>query len=327
MDKKFSIIIPVFNSECFIKKCLLSCIDQDIKSNEYEIIVINDGSTDNSLTIIMDVAKDFANIFVINKSNGGASSARNKGLDLATGKYIWFVDSDDWIEANCINRVYNIMENEQLDALQICYYTITNGMIMPIEEKYRVTTSVLTPKAYISPDSFIGGTNGTIFKRNIAEKYFVRFDDNLRLAEDQLFFLSIFNYSVRVKRENLLIYYYLIHSKSIIHNADEEQLYQSISKISSFEFLESTKEYCDYLIYRQFILLMNLPSKKVKRLHHLMKSILLDKNFNYDYFSKRDKRLLFGYYYFGLVFMKAYTLLRMIYLNLKSFFYSQNSQK
>lgn len=99
---KLSIIVPVYNVEAYLPECLESCVRQDMTPIEYEIIVVNDGSQDNSSRIISDYSRKYSNIIVVNKENGGLSSARNTGIKRARGEYLWFVDSDDWIEENCL---------------------------------------------------------------------------------------------------------------------------------------------------------------------------------------------------------------------------------
>ena len=115
-----SIIIPMYKVEQYIKKCLLSCISQDIPYSEYEIICINDGSPDASAEIAGEIAKQDNNIRIINQENQGLSVARNTGLKNAKGDYVWFVDSDDWIEENCLGRIISKLSNN-LDILQLQY--------------------------------------------------------------------------------------------------------------------------------------------------------------------------------------------------------------
>ena len=98
---KLSIIIPMYNVEPYIEKCLLSCLNQNIPHADYEIIVVNDGSPDGSLGIARRIASTVDNMLIVSQENGGLSAARNKGLSYAKGEYVWFVDSDDWIEENC----------------------------------------------------------------------------------------------------------------------------------------------------------------------------------------------------------------------------------
>lgn len=115
-----SIIIPIYNVERYLEKCILSCEFQDISKNEYEIICVNDGSPDSSAIIAKKLATQYDNIKIINQANQGLSVARNTGLDNARGEYVWFVDSDDWIEDNCLGRITSKLSNG-LDILQLQY--------------------------------------------------------------------------------------------------------------------------------------------------------------------------------------------------------------
>lgn len=119
-NKLLSIVIPVYNVEKYIEKCLLSCIKQDISHTDYEIIVVNDGTPDNSLTIVKHIANNYSNIKIINQENQGLSAARNNGLKSAKGEYVWFVDGDDYIEENCLGRIVTHLKG-RLDILQLQY--------------------------------------------------------------------------------------------------------------------------------------------------------------------------------------------------------------
>lgn len=114
---KLSIIIPVYNVELYVEKCLRSCAEQDLSPQDYEIIVINDGTKDNSLEIAERVAKDYSNIIIHSQDNQGLSAARNKGLSLAKGEYVWFIDSDDWIEQNCLNDILDKVKGSDVLAM------------------------------------------------------------------------------------------------------------------------------------------------------------------------------------------------------------------
>lgn len=112
-----SIVIPVYNVEKYIGKCLESCLNQDLDDNNYEIIVVNDGSTDNSPVIINTYIQQYNNIKVIHQENGGQSVARNTGLAAARGKYIWFIDSDDTITPNSLGNLIETACAYNLDVL------------------------------------------------------------------------------------------------------------------------------------------------------------------------------------------------------------------
>lgn len=102
---KVSVIVPVYNSEQFLQKCLESLVNQTLK--EIEVICINDGSTDNSLNILENYASKDNRIKIITTSNKGQSAARNIGIKKATGEYVGFVDADDWIDLNFFETLYN----------------------------------------------------------------------------------------------------------------------------------------------------------------------------------------------------------------------------
>ncbi len=117
---KLSIIIPVYNVEKYVEKCIRSCENQNIPKEDYEIIVVNDGSSDGSLAIVEQLAKEYPNIKIISQENQGLSAARNTGLECARGEYVWFVDSDDWIEENCLKEMTGKLV-DGIDILQILY--------------------------------------------------------------------------------------------------------------------------------------------------------------------------------------------------------------
>lgn len=119
--KKISIVIPVYNVEKFVERCILSCEKQDIHQEEFELIVVNDGSNDSSLNIIKELVLSYANIKILDQDNQGLSMARNNGFKMASGQYVWFVDSDDWIEENCLGELYRILMRDNLDALSLSY--------------------------------------------------------------------------------------------------------------------------------------------------------------------------------------------------------------
>lgn len=110
-----SLIMPVYNVENYIEKCLCSALSQTLPG--IEIIVVNDGSTDDSMKIVDCFANKYSNIKIVNKKNGGLSSARNSGIEIATGKYIAFIDSDDYIDKTMIEKMYVMAEEKELDIV------------------------------------------------------------------------------------------------------------------------------------------------------------------------------------------------------------------
>ena len=116
---KVSVILPVFNVEQYLKECLESVVNQTLK--DIEIICINDGSTDNSLEILNEYAQKDGRFIILSQENQGQGVARNKGVELAKGKYIQFVDPDDWIEPNMLETLYNFAEEHNSQVVKFNY--------------------------------------------------------------------------------------------------------------------------------------------------------------------------------------------------------------
>lgn len=127
-DKRLSIIIPFYNVEQYIAQCLDSVYHQDIPEEEYEVICVDDCSPDNSLSIVERYAEKHANLVIVrNVFNRKLGGARNAGMEVATGKYVWFIDSDDFIEENCLKTLLEIAENNDLDMLHFNYAEYPNA--------------------------------------------------------------------------------------------------------------------------------------------------------------------------------------------------------
>lgn len=122
---KISVIIPVYNVQDYLCQCLDSVVNQTFEN--IEIICVNDGSTDNSLEILNRYAEYDKRITIINQKNKGLSKARNIGIKLATGKYIYFLDSDDFIDINAFEKLYTIAELDKLDFISFNYNTICSS--------------------------------------------------------------------------------------------------------------------------------------------------------------------------------------------------------
>ena len=119
-----SIVVPVYNVAIYLPKCIDSLLDQDIPKDEYEILLINDGSTDDSGSICDEYAGREGNIRVIHQPNQGLSAARNKGIALARGEYVQFVDSDDYLQKNVLNDLLLQIKRDNLDVLRFNYQLV-----------------------------------------------------------------------------------------------------------------------------------------------------------------------------------------------------------
>lgn len=134
---KFSLILPAYNVEKYLSKCIESCLHQDISQEDYEIIIVIDGSPDHSLEIAQKYQKNNNNIRIIAQENKGISSARNTGLHNAQGEYIWFIDSDDYIQENVLKSLYLICQEDKLQALWVQWYEFRGGKKYNIDKYVR----------------------------------------------------------------------------------------------------------------------------------------------------------------------------------------------
>lgn len=121
---KLSIIVPVYNVAPYLRMCVASLLDQDLAKDEYEIILVDDGSTDVCPEICDEYKRMFDNIRVIHQKNGGLSAARNSGVKIAKGEYIMFVDSDDYLQKNVLGTLIEQIESQHLDVLRFNYYNV-----------------------------------------------------------------------------------------------------------------------------------------------------------------------------------------------------------
>lgn len=154
--RSLSVIIPVYNVGHYIEKCLRSLENQDLDLEEYEIICVNDGSPDNSREVISEIQKEYSNIILIDQENQGVSMARNNGIDRASGKYLLFIDPDDYVEPLCLKRVIQKADNQQIQVLFLGY-------------------SVLSVTGELVRDVFNLEQSGSIFS-GIESYYFARGD-------------------------------------------------------------------------------------------------------------------------------------------------------
>lgn len=152
--KILSYIIPLYNSATWLPKCLCSVLNQDIPEDEVEIICVNDGSPDNSAEIAREIAKEHPCIIVIDQENQGPSGARNTGMRAATGKYLCFVDPDDFVEPNVYGGLIRQMEDEQLDMLRFNYQVVNENYEVipkrPFEYKFDYTPQFMTGTQFLA---------------------------------------------------------------------------------------------------------------------------------------------------------------------------------
>jgi len=226
----FSIIVPSYNSADTVKRCLESILAQDL--NDYELIAINDGSTDQTGAILEYMANADRRVRVIhNKTNQGVSNARNKGIDVSQGDYILFIDSDDYIGHGYLRSIYNEIRADLADIYIWGITKLINNAGSKVISPHCFSTfdrvgflSSFLP--YQQSSGIYGFVANKAVKRDLVEKNGIRFNTNLHLLEDYDFFLSCYKFSERITIFPLFDYFYVLPAVSM----------NSISRIDSVDY-------------------------------------------------------------------------------------------
>ena len=271
--KKISIIIPVYNAEKYIEKCLYS-IKKQTYSN-YEIIIVDDGSKDNSLKMCKKFKNENKNIIlkIFTQKNEGPSSARNRGIANAKGDYITFVDSDDYLEENLLEALLNCCKKDTM--IRSNYKTFKNNKIFNNKtERGKILVGDFIEK--ILANSFPGCVWGCLFETKIIKK--MKFSSELHFMEDTLFLVEYLNNIKYVKFVEANYYYCLSNNNSITLSSDN-----ILNNIKSFnksldEINLITKNSYEKLIDNKKIILIEKELAKVSKFKEL-KMIINNQDF------------------------------------------------
>lgn len=207
-NQKVTVIVPIYNSEKYLDRCIQSIVAQTF--NNLEIILINDGSRDNSKNICDEWQKRDDRIIVFHKQNGGVSSARNVGLYNATGELIYFCDSDDVLDHRLIEKLIVSMSDADAD-LAVCYYqTFTDELIKKEELSYskvQIINQDETANEILTNTEISGYLWNKLFKRKLISDFY--FDEKLKICEDEVFCFEYIRNIVRTVIIQEKLYYYM----------------------------------------------------------------------------------------------------------------------
>lgn len=314
---KLSIIIPVYNAEQYLKNSLQSVFEQDLPLDDYEIIIINDGSVDNSKQILQNFQMNYSNIVYLEQSNQGVSVARNKGIDRARGTYIFFMDSDDKLSSNCLRA---LCDKALLDDLDILFLNIA-----VFNEKGEFSHHY--PKE-LKEDLVYKGINcpnrGFVFnfyKKQIIST--IRFVPDVVIAEDSLFNAMVHYQANRCGFLDIPAYNYIFAKESASRSnlRYSERGFQSYVKALSFfnSFVENNlkqkteqeTKFVDLFFLKTVSSIIKyniLPSMSVKRLKVLKKE--LKKN-NLDYLREEISNLYLFFNFHWIIFFMSYFFMKV----------------
>lgn len=233
MRTKISIIIPAYNVEKYIERCICSLSTQDLPIEEYEAIIINDGSTDNTHYIVETLSQQYSFIHYIQTKNSGVSAARNRGLKEATGEYILFLDADDSICPDCLQQIYQEVSENELDMMLMNYQSILpdgklTGMAYHIN---RNKEDIVSGKQFLLRENYPAMVCPFIYHRSFL------LENNLTLLpirhEDEEFTPRAIYLARRIKYYPLTFYNYFQNSESFMNSYKESNFYDMITAMHS----------------------------------------------------------------------------------------------
>jgi len=326
MSEKISIIIPAYNSSKSINKCIDSIISQTYKN--LEIIILNDGSKDNTLDIIENSKKKDNRIKVIDKANTGVANTRNHGIKVSTGEYLMFVDSDDYIDRDYIENMYiEMVENNSDVIISGMTSCKENGQIIQkISYKNKnenlkledITEEIINKLTFCSACK-------TLFKKELILKNKIYFNEELKYCEDMLFSFNTLLVAKKIRYINNTGYYYVLNENSATNKTDLKAIYKYCEdNVYALNYIKDNINCQEYLISNRLISKINIAIKKLINLNDInyklfkkeaitiytkyIKNTNVDKNINFskiNYESKINLLLIkklsqkkyFTYYY------------------------------
>lgn len=296
---KVSIVVPVYNVEKYLNRCIDSLLLQSYEN--YEIILVNDGSTDNSGFICEEYAKKYSNVKVVHKKNEGLGFARNTGIDNAIGDYIVFIDSDDFAEKELVEDLYKAVKEVNADICIGGYNRVDLDDKLISTHSYdknifigKEVFNLLMPRMIGSlpdkKDSISVSSCNVLYSKEIIDKYNIRFVSERELiSEDLIFNLSYLNHAkkaVTIEKSN---YNYRINYGSLTtrylperFNKVKELYYKEVEILNDIGIYDK----CDLRLMRQFFIYLkmclaqekqNINNKKIKLLNKKVRDICNDK--------------------------------------------------
>lgn len=217
---RVSIIIPVYNAEKYLKRCIDSVLTN--KESDIEVILINDGSTDESNKICEEYFSSDSRVVYINQKNSGVSAARNKGIENAKNEYVFFLDADDYLIDN-YEKFFN--GNEDF----IAFSNFTDYASTQITETYPISkeesTNIEDARKILIGTHLFHTCWGKLFKREIICEHIVKFPENVTIGEDYIFVLEYFKYVNSARIVNKPILHYFINDSSVMRTYNAELRY------------------------------------------------------------------------------------------------------
>ena len=231
---KVSIIVPVYNTGNYLRKCVDSILGQTLK--DIEVLIIDDGSTDESGKICDFYSEQDSRVKVIHKKNEGVSVARNLGIALANGVYIGFVDSDDWIDPEMYECLVGQAELHDADLVMSDVVTVYADGRRELDTISQLLHDMILTKKDLKPTTLIemaGSTCRCIYSSKLINTYDIHFPPAVKFSEDRIFNIYSMGYANKIVYTKKTYYHRLVHSKSAVHSFHKDYL-ERITKAHNY---------------------------------------------------------------------------------------------
>lgn len=211
---KVSVIVPVYNKEQSIDCAIRSVLNQNLKDNEMELLLLDDGSTDSSLAICEKYSEQYSNIKVISKGNEGVAATRNLGINMAEGEYICFLDADDYLVPNAFNILISELFSDEFDVIEYSSTTITLNPDSTMQQEQLSDSEVLCDSTGHEILKKEGNTQFSSCTKWIKRSFLLSnnlYFEDLCIGEDVLFNLNLYYANPRIRRTSLNCYRYVTY--------------------------------------------------------------------------------------------------------------------
>ena len=315
MNPLISIIVPVYNVEEYLDKCVDSIINQTYTN--LEIILVDDGSPDNCPAMCDEWAEKDNRIKVIHKENGGLSDARNSGIEASNGKWVYFIDSDDYVSEDTIEKLYKVAIVNNCDMAIGRYVEVCDGIekeaeysnqiyIYSQDEYWEQLYSLSLQKEYLVSVSLIISCNKLI-KRNIFDS--IKFLEG-KYHEDEFIIHNLISKCNKIAFLDSKLYYYVQQNNSIMHKPSLASITDGLEAVVQREnyFIENKKTFLNlslisslenimgYCFKFKYVYKNKELTKKSKKLYRYYYKIAIKNNVKKEEYYKKDKLLFFSFY-------------------------------
>lgn len=269
---KLSVVVAMYNVDKYINQCINSLLDQNLPAEVYEIILVDDGSTDKTYSIAKQYSDKNSNISLVSQKNMGVSTARNSGLNIASGEYIYFVDSDDYILQDSLGELLKVCHQFELDIIEFKMVRTKYRNLNTRDSKNLSLSKkdILSGEQYISTKYYHDSNCVYFYKREFVLNSDVKFIDG-RSKQDLMFNAQIIPFAKRIAHYPLDVYRYVINPNSLWTSTDPVMARKSID-----DFLFMTIKYSDEIskLENQSVNVQILKYKQQRMLFNLFKRVL-----------------------------------------------------